>query len=55
MKTRKFEKKLVLSKKTVANLDNAAMLAVHGGDETGFTDCRTRCATECCDSLLKIC
>ena len=32
MKTKKFEKKLSLNKKTVANLSNKEMFGVHGGE-----------------------
>ena len=57
MKTKKLVKKLVLGKTTVADLNKEAMHALHGGfNETGFTDCRSRCATlECCETILKTC
>ena len=58
MKTKKLEKKLVLNKKTIADLINSEMKKVYGGVsvDTCWTDCRTRCATEgCCESIIKIC
>ena len=58
MKTKKLEKKLVLNKKTIADLINNEMKKVHGGVsvDTCWTDCRSRCATDdCCGTLLKEC
>jgi len=60
MKTKKFNKKLALNKKTVVNLDGSMMNGVKGGTDTyytcptGFTVCRTACVTECprCPTLL---
>ncbi|MGD2088625.1 MAG: class I lanthipeptide [Candidatus Aminicenantes bacterium] len=40
MKSKKFDKKLLLSKKTVAHLDNAEMQVVQGGVNT-FVLCET--------------
>jgi hypothetical protein len=58
MKTRKFEKKLSLNKKTVSNLNGKAMGEVQGGATfincpTGLTYCRTDCVTNCplCPSM----
>jgi len=34
MKTKKFEKKLVLNRKTIADLNNREMFTVNGGEET---------------------
>jgi hypothetical protein len=50
MKTKTFSKKLELNKKTISNLDNNEMDAVHGGTgETfaGFTCNLTNCASVC--------
>jgi hypothetical protein len=48
MKKRKFEKKLVISKETVANLDQGQMKNVYGGIITWQnTICRTVCDTDC--------
>jgi len=58
MKTKKLDKKLVLNKKTIADLFDNEMKNVYGGAslDTCWTDCRTLCATEdCCETRLKIC
>ena len=57
MKTKKFNKKLVLNKQTVADLRSGAMEAVRGGVITGRTDCRTECVTDCiaCPSMIQSC
>ncbi len=64
MKTKKFNKKLTLNKKTVVNLDSSNMNGVQGGIvetyytcPTNLTHCRTRCATYCplCPSLDTAC
>jgi len=48
MKTKIFNKKLSLNKKTVADLNNKEMQGVHGGAETvERTICITKCATDC--------
>ncbi|HLN19313.1 MAG TPA: class I lanthipeptide [Candidatus Deferrimicrobium sp.] len=51
MKTKKFEKKLVLSKTTVANLENEELLAIKGGTGTKLYDCESipilRCTNRC--------
>ncbi len=44
MKTRKMTRKLVLNKKTVANLDSRSMRNVQGGDLTNIT-CGRLCET----------
>lgn len=42
MKTKKFEKKLALSKTTVANLENEELVAIKGGTgSTKLYDCVT--------------
>jgi len=46
MKIKKdFNKRLVLKKKTIANLDNKELKRVYGG--LSFTECRTDCVTNC--------
>ncbi len=52
MKVKKFNKRLVLNKNTIAHLDNDDMNAINGGytllcQPTGFTYCITRCVTDC--------
>ena len=49
MKTKRFSKKLVLKKNTVANLDNSDMNVLHGGAvwTEERTVCHTKCATDC--------
>jgi len=52
MKTKKFEKKLTLSKTTVANLENEELLAIKGGTvATKLYDCvtipRIKCTKDC--------
>ena len=47
MKTKNFSKKLSLNKKTVADLNNKEMQAIHGGETVELTICRTRCVTDC--------
>lgn len=47
MKTKNFSKRLVLNKKTVANLNNHDMKNIYGGRETGATECVTNCQTNC--------
>ena len=49
MKTKRFDKKLVLNKKTIAHLVNGEMKAVEGGVLITYTcpdTCRT-CPTDC--------
>ena len=41
MKTKKLNKKLTLSKKTVTNLDNSELNVVKGGQPTGPANCPT--------------
>jgi hypothetical protein len=46
MKIKKnFNKRLVLKKKTVANLENKELKKVYGG--LSYTECRTDCVTNC--------
>jgi hypothetical protein len=45
MKTRKFDKKLVLSKETVADLTGNEMRAVYGGLATDYYV--SKCVTDC--------
>lgn len=52
MKTKQFEKKLTLSKATVANLENEELLAIKGGTgSTKLYNCETipriRCTRDC--------
>jgi hypothetical protein len=47
MNSKKFEKKLVLNKETIAHLDNLELSAVRGGVEN-----TNSCPTECDDSCL---
>ena len=43
MKTKTFDKRLVLSKKTITNLDNKEMKSLHGGvGNTQLTICTPR-------------
>ena len=39
MKTKTFEKKLILNKKTVAHLDKDEMSVIYGGISTGIYTC----------------
>jgi hypothetical protein len=53
MKSKKFDKKLMLKKKTVVNLKSHDMKGIYGGADTevwcptGFTYCVTGCISEC--------
>lgn len=48
MKPKKINKKLVLKKNTISNLDNNGMNSVYGGVETFVkTVCFTECVTDC--------
>jgi hypothetical protein len=50
MKTKKFNKRLGLNKKTIANLDKSDMNMVYGGvwpDTKVLTICITNCMTDC--------
>jgi natural product precursor len=48
MKNKNFNKKLVLNKKTIVDLDNTEMNNLRGGVETETpTICRTRCVSNC--------
>jgi bacteriocin-like protein len=52
MKIKKdFNKRLVLKKKTIANLDDKELQKVYGGitqvDCISYTNCRTDCVTNC--------
>lgn len=60
MKTKKFTKKLGLSKETIVHLDNAGMQAVKGGEFTiGGPSCWPNCpiisVIICPDSVIKPC
>jgi len=59
MKTKKFDKKLSLNKKTVSNLSSNQMKSAYGGYETfERTYCRTDCATNCvtmCSACVMTC
>ena len=56
MKTKRFEKKLVLNKKTISNLSKDQMLSLKGGAQTDFpcwTDPQFICTgTSDCKSLV---
>jgi natural product precursor len=56
MKKRDFNKKLVLNKNTVANLDLEELHSIKGGTDVTieWTICRTRCVSECvsCDTVM---
>jgi natural product precursor len=55
MKTKKFNKKLNLSKNTIANLDNGKMNGIKGGI-TGDTRCPwTVCEYTKCISMICVC
>jgi hypothetical protein len=57
MKTKKFSKKLVLNKKTVANLNGNEMNLIYGGAPETYqkTVCFTDCETNCymCDYTIR--
>jgi hypothetical protein len=61
MKTKKFEKKFTLNKKTIANLSNEQMDHVKGGcaSKPGETSCHTyhctinTCFTRCCSIAIE--
>jgi hypothetical protein len=62
MKHKKIDKKLLLSKKTIANLGDSHMDALRGGETvltcpTHLTDCNTRCASNCtiCEETARTC
>lgn len=49
MKPKSFSKKLALSKKTIAHLNDGDMKGVHGGIYTvEMPECRSWIKTECC-------
>ncbi len=52
MKTKKFDKKLVLSKETIASLDNLDMKELQGGALTIGPRCKS---VEPCTQLTTIC
>jgi hypothetical protein len=57
MKTKTLNKKLALSKSTIANLNNSGMKAIYGGATLINTECRTVCVTNClgCTKVLSDC
>ncbi len=55
MKTKTFNKKLSLKKKTVANLDNKEMQGIYGGETAERTVCITRCAPSDCMCTMTRC
>ncbi len=60
MKIKKLDKKLMLKKETVTNLNSREMKSLKGGvsEETYcLTDCRTRCGfeTDCRCTILRTC
>ena len=56
MKTKKFNRKLDLNKRTIANLDNRQMNAIAGGTiPTYWTICGQTCETPGCETLQTLC
>jgi hypothetical protein len=55
MKAKKFNKKLTLTKETVANLDADAMVGVRGGIYTVWDTCDPYCDTFCTCGRMTIC
>jgi len=54
MKTKTFNKKLSLKKKTVADLDNKEMQSAYGGAVTNErTICITRCVSDCLCTMTR--
>jgi hypothetical protein len=47
MKAKKFDKKLVLNKKTISDLSNPEMVKVKGGIPRPSSNCFTNCGTPC--------
>lgn len=47
MKTKKLNKKLMLNKKTLVNLNAQELFRVHGGGDTETRTCPTMCNTYC--------
>ena len=57
MKPKKLEKKLVFKKKTIANISNAGMIKIQGGD-ISVTRCgngHNTCFIPSCDSCVPSC
>ncbi len=53
MKIKKFNKRLSLNKKTIADLNNKEMKNLHGGGPVSeLTDCPSCRATVCCPPTL---
>lgn len=55
MKTKKFNKKLVLRKQMIAHLDDPHMGQVRGGDNTLYKTCWDTCYTNCFNSCNGTC
>ena len=55
MKSKKFDKKLVLNKKTVAHLNNEEMVAANGGIILSPMPTCVWICTETCSCLLSVC
>jgi hypothetical protein len=56
MKTKKFRKKLLLNKKTIANMNNNEMLSVKGGlPNTDYTFCTCTWCTACGETVPYSC
>ncbi len=56
MKTKKLEKKLLLSKETISNLNAGEMNRVLGGETLDELTCISKCATDClCPTYVTRC
>ncbi len=56
MKSRVFDKRLVLNKKTITNLGKTEMVEAYGGGPTnGMQSCATNCFATFCVSVCIIC
>jgi bacteriocin-like protein len=53
MKTKTFNKKLSLNKKTVANLNDKEMQGIYGGETVEKTVCITRCVSDCLCTMTR--
>lgn len=53
MKSKAFNKKLSLNKKTVANLNDKEMQVIYGGDTAEPSICITRCVSNCACTITR--